>query len=289
MKHSYDHIDSNPDPAKTPDGFFQGLEIHYDKTREKAWAELDARLSQEPVPKRLVFRPYRLTIGIAAAVLLMAGIFSLFRFYQKAVYCPPGKHLSYILPDGSSVEMNADSKITFKPLWWRFARQINFEGEGYFEVEKGKKFGIISDFGRTEVLGTSFNIYSRDSEYKVTCITGKVKVISFASAETILGPEYKASITSEGSITISKEPSADVTVAWTRNMFNFTASPLIQVLKEIGRQYDVMFNLKSGLDYSYTGYFSKDRPVEEVLTLVCKPFGLTFIKISEKEFEISQN
>jgi ferric-dicitrate binding protein FerR (iron transport regulator) len=185
--------------------------------------------------------------------------------------------------------MNADSRMAFKPLWWRFARKLNFEGEGYFEVEKGKKFEVVSDFGRIVMLGTSFNIYSRDSEYKVTCFTGKVKVISFTSDEAVLSPEYEARVDSDGNIVVWKDQNAGVSNAWINNMFNFTARPLIQVLNEIGRQYDVTIQLKTKLDYSYTGYFSKDKPVEEVLTLVCKPFGLTFARISEKEYDIYQN
>jgi ferric-dicitrate binding protein FerR (iron transport regulator) len=110
------------------------------------------------------FEYHKLVLGIAAALLLLAGIFSLLRFYTTTKSCPAGQHLSYILPDGSSVEMNADSKITFHPLWYRFARKIDFEGEGYFEVKKSKKFEVVSESGTTEVLGTSFNIYSRDNE-----------------------------------------------------------------------------------------------------------------------------
>ena len=30
---------------------------------------------------------------------------------------------------------------------------------------------------KTVVLGTSFNIYSRNTNYQVTCVTGKVRVI----------------------------------------------------------------------------------------------------------------
>ena len=185
--------------------------------------------------------------------------------------------------------MNADSKMSYKPLWWKFARGINFEGEGYFEVEKGKMFEVVSETGRTEVLGTSFNIYSRDREYKVTCFTGKVKVVSFTSEEAVLSPDYEASINADGNIKVWNEPDATGANAWINNMFKFNARPLIEVLKEIGRQYDVTILFKADPDYSYSGYFSKDKTVEDVLSLVCKPFGLTFVRNSEKEYEIFQN
>lgn len=289
MKKNYANINPYSGSVKDPEIFFRNIDIPYEKTREEVWAALNEKLTEKPSPKILVFSSYKLAFRIAAAVILLAGIFSVLRFYTTTISCPTGQHLSYTLPDGSTIEMNADSRMAFNPLWWRFARKLNFEGEGYFMVEKGKKFEVVSDFGSTVVLGTSFNIYSRDSEYKVTCITGKVKVISFTSDEAVLSPEYEARVDSDGNIVVWKDTNTGVSNAWINNMFNFNARPLIQVFNEIGRQYDVTIMFKTKLDYSYTGYFSKDRPVEEVLTLVCKPFGLTFARISEKEYDIYQN
>jgi transmembrane sensor len=289
MKQIYNHSKTDSDHLNNPERFFQNLEIPFEKSREEVWSALENRLTEKPSSKTFSINSYRLAFGIAAAVLLIAGVFSLLRFYTTSVYCPPGHHLSYTLPDKSTVEMNADSKMAFRPFWWRFTRQIHFEGEGYFEVEKGRKFDVISEFGRTVVLGTSFNIYSRDNEYKVTCITGKVKVISFNATEAVLDPEYEASVDTEGNIAISREKSVEESHAWINNMFSFTSRPLVQVLNEIERQYDVKITLIGDQDYSYSGYFTKNRPIEETLALVCKPFGLIFVKISEKKYEILQN
>jgi ferric-dicitrate binding protein FerR (iron transport regulator) len=156
-------------------------------------------------------------------------------------------------------------------------------------VEKGKKFEVVSALGRTEVLGTTFNIYSRENEYKVTCMTGRVKVTSFKSKVAILSPNFEASVISDGIIMVQREPNTEASISWVNNMFNFTARPLGEVFKEIARQYGVKIILNGGTDYLYTGYFLKDKPVEEVLNLVCKPFGLTFTRISDKEYEIFQN
>lgn len=289
MNNIYNHTDKNYNLPNEPEGFIGHLEIPYEKTREEVWASLEVKLSEKPASESFIFNHYNPAIGIAATILLLAGIFALLRFYTTTISCPAGMHLACNLPDGSTVEMNAASKMAFKPLWWRFARKVSFEGEGYFEVKKGNKFEVVSESGRTEVLGTSFNIYSRDREYKVSCLTGKVRVISFTSAEAVLSPDYEARVDSDGNIIISKDPEPGISNAWINNMFKFTARPLTMVLNEIGRQYGVTIIFKTNPDYSYTGYFSKDRPVEEVLTLVCKPFGLTFTRNSEKEYEIFQN
>jgi hypothetical protein len=63
---------------------------------------------------------------------------------------------------------------------------------------------------------------------------------------------------------------------------------LSRVIAEIGRQYNVSIGLNIQSDLIYTGYFSKDKPVEDVLNLICKPFGLTFVKKSDRQYLINQ-
>jgi ferric-dicitrate binding protein FerR (iron transport regulator) len=286
MKNSYDHIDPNINPGNPPDGFFERMGIPYAVSKEDAWAALEEKLTGTPSPRISIFKSHKTLLASAATILLLAGIFSVLFFYTNSVYCPAGQHLSQSLPDGSVIKLNADSKISYKPLWWSFARQVNFEGEGFFEVQKGKKFVVISELGSTAVLGTSFNIFSRGEEYSVTCFTGKVRVTSKTSAETVLTPQYQAIVNVDGNITVLKEQEAGVNASWVNNMFHFTARPLPLVFDEISRQYNITVSSKVNLDYSYSGYFSKERPVEDVLALVCKPFGLTFTKISGTEYEI---
>jgi transmembrane sensor len=289
MNNTNNHIDHNLNSADNPEGFLQHMEIPHDKSREEIWVELEGKLAEKPAAKSIIFNRHKLSYGTAAAILLLAGVFSLLRFFSATITCPEGKHLSYVLPDGSKIEMNVDSKIIYHPLWWRFSRKLDFEGEGYFQVEKGKKFEVVSALGTTEVLGTTFNIYSRDNDYKVTCLTGSVKVTSFKSHVAILSPNHQASVNSDGNIMVLKDQGAEENISWVYNMFSFTARPLMQVFNEIGRQYGVKIIINAKADYLYTGYFSNDKPLEDVLALVCKPFGLTFARVSDKEFKIFQN
>jgi len=284
MKQDYKY--NNPENQEE---LFKRVEVPFGKSKEESWADLEARLVEKPAGKLLQIRKRNLIYSVAATLLLLAGVFSLLRFYTNTVICPAGEHLAYQLPDGSMVQLNADSKITYHPYWWNFSREVRFDGEGFFEVEKGSRFRVISGAGTTEVLGTSFNIFAREGEYKVTCLSGQVKVTSFAKAEVVLSPDYSAQVSSTGEIIMTKEVSTADTHAWIDNMFRFTSKPLGQVLQEIERQYSVRVTMKSPADLTYTGFFSKNRPLEETLTLVCTPFGLNFAKISEKEYVISQN
>jgi ferric-dicitrate binding protein FerR (iron transport regulator) len=289
MKNNYQHIDPGPGPGNEHEDFFKRVEIPVSKNKEDIWADLTEKINETPSPRISIFKFRSFTYAIAASIILLAGIFSLLRFYTTTVYSPAGQHLSHTLPDGSTVTLNADSRISYRALWWRFARELNFEGEAYFNVQKGKKFLVNSTLGKTEVLGTSFNIFSRNEEYNVTCFTGQFKFTSHTSEEVVLTPEYEARVNASGNITVSKEMNSAENYSWVNNMFHFTGRPLPLVINEISRQFNVNISVKGIPDYYYTGYFSKDRTVEEILGFVCKPFGLTFAKISENNYEIYQN
>lgn len=273
-------------PATDPGDFFKKVEIPYARSKEDVWAAISSQMEEERPPKTARIFSFRPVMAVAATLLLLIALFSIMRFYTKTVDCPSGQHLTATLPDGSSVEMNAGSTLKYHPLWWWASRSLRFEGEGFFRVEKGSKFNVRSDMGETSVLGTTFNIYSRDDTYRVTCFTGKVKVTSVTKEEVILGPDYTASVNKSGNIIVRKEKQPETTISWRENMFNFTAAPLEEVIREVERQYGVSISMEPGMDLYYTGFFSKDKHVEEVLNIICKPFGITYVKTADGSYRI---
>ena len=165
------------------DDFMKSLpkvELPYSRSKEAVWNEMEAMMDEaatieqteeKATSKVISLRP--LLLSVAAVLAILLGTTAFFSLYTKTVNAPSGQHLTALLPDGSSIELNAGSAIKYKPYWWRFNREVQFEGEGFFKVQKGKSFEVVSSMGRTIVLGTSFNIYARKNEYKVTCYTGK--------------------------------------------------------------------------------------------------------------------
>jgi transmembrane sensor len=268
-----------------------GAYIKWDKSREQIWLELEKKL--EPVTHvnhtGNMFSPW-LKIAMAAVITLLIGVAVLMQWYTKKIDVPAGLHSQVILPDQSVVRLNAKSTLSYKPLLWSFSRTIHFEGEAFFEVQKGRKFEVISSRGKTAVLGTSFNIYTRSSEYQVVCITGKVKVYNSAgNQEILLKPAQKASLNQAGTFTLQNIAKHDETLAWMKNIFSFTSIPLKRVFEEISRQYGVVIHLPDDLDFTYTGTFKRDIPLENVLNMVCKPFGITYTQQQNQEYNIIAN
>lgn len=288
MKDENKNIDLNNSRPDGEDNFFNKVELPFGKSKTEVWETMADKLDKKDETRSTSLIPSRLWFGLAATILVLAGIFSVMRFYTTSIHNPSGQHLSAILPDGSVVEMNAQSTINYHPFWWQFSRELSFEGEAFFKVQKGEQFEVNSAKGKTIVLGTSFNIYSRDNAYKVSCLSGKVKVISTTKDEAILSPGYQAEVEQEGSIKVFKNKQATQSVSWREGMFTFTSTPLIEVILEIERQYNITISLNTETAYFYTGYFSREKPVEEVLDLICKTFGLTFEKKSRNDFQINE-
>jgi ferric-dicitrate binding protein FerR (iron transport regulator) len=289
MSNAGKHIDPNQEFEKQTDNFFSKVQVPFKASKEDIWDELEAKLdfTKTVLPARKI--NYRWTFAIAATVLLLVAVFSLFRFYTTTIECPAGQHLTANLPDGSTVQLNASSTLSYKPLWWQFSRTLSFEGEGFFDVQKGEKFTVKSSIASTTVLGTSFNIYARDDRYEVSCHSGKVKVRSKNNEEGILSPGYEAKLSLDGKVVIYKSQENKSSISWIDNKFIFTAIPLRRVFEEIERQYDVQITIPEGITHSYTGYFTKDKSPEAVLGLVCKPFGLTFVANSGNSFTVIRN
>ena len=273
-----------------PVDFYKNLESPLKQSEEELWDRIAARTvdRQEPKSAKLV-RMANVWRVAAACLLLAAGLGVFLRFYTESVVSPNGKHISQLLPDGSRVEMNAATVLSYKPYWWAFSREVELKGEAYFEVAKGKRFQVKSVQGITQVLGTSFNIFARGHAYRVFCKTGKVKVLSTqSSVELTLDPGQLAVVDNQNKKGKIKSASASETMGWKTNKFTFTSEPLRQVLQEVERQYNVKIHL--ALDKSshklYSGYFNRSDAVEDVLKVICLSFELQYKEVRTDEYII---
>jgi transmembrane sensor len=259
------------------------MSIPWTKSKGELWEsfekEVDHKMHQSKV-RRLFF------VSIAASMLLLIGLGITAMLKTTSVETLMGEHHTLSLPDGSMVTLNAESKITFKPWYWAIFREVNLDGEAYFEVKKGRKFEVKSNQGTVRVLGTSFVVYNREKAYEVTCITGKVRVNVKGEMPEILSPQQKL-IARDDRVEILKDADKIKELSWLHNSFAFQAVPLYEVLREISRQYNVQIDYQGDFQKSYTGVFPK-ATIEEVLSIVCKPFGYQYVSVSENKFKVTQ-
>lgn len=266
--------------------FFSKGKIAWEKPEADVWAELENSIQSKPAGKSISLNTKILRWSAAAVVAILVGFSALTFLYSTSVESLPGEQLLAELPDGSTVELNAGSTLKYYPLKWKFERKLQFSGEGYFEVQKGKKFEVVSENGSTRVLGTSFNIYSRDTQYRVTCLTGKVEVVSNNNESVFLTPNDHVEI-ENGKLLMKTENKAENYVSWKNNEFFFAGRPLKEVFEEVERQYGITIQLDPHLyKRNFASNFSKKHKVEDVLDFVCKSMQIKFVKQSENVFLI---
>ncbi len=290
MLKKHKHIEQQSELSKEINEMISGIYISWEKSKEQVWAELEENLEATSKGRvRIMAQPW-FKLAMAAVFTLLVGITVFMQLYTRTINIPAGQHSNIYLPDNSRAHLNAQSTLSYKPLLWRFSRNIKFEGEAYFEVQQGKKFEVTSGNGKTIVLGTSFNIYSRDNDYEVTCVSGNVKVMErISKKEVVLQAGQKAEVSPGGIIKIKSDVNTDQTLSWLVNRFSFTSESLSKVFKEIARQYGIMISVPGDIDNIYTGTFRRSTSVEHVLNLVCRPFNLEFTRKSTDEYIISRS
>ncbi|MFK7809775.1 MAG: FecR family protein, partial [Saprospiraceae bacterium] len=89
-----------------------------------------------------------------------------------------GEKIEGYLPDESLFALNAGSTLSYDSETWATERTLQLSGEAFFKVEKGSTFQVKTDNGTVKVLGTEFNVRSRNGVLEVKCKEGKVAVLS---------------------------------------------------------------------------------------------------------------
>lgn len=122
---------------------------------------------------------------VAASIILLAVI-----WYSTGSAAPEniivqtgfGETKTVQLPDGSVVQLNANSSITYPARWQQDkVRTVTLNGEAYFNVSKSPaglhpKFRVLMPQVTIEVKGTAFNVYNRHDHVKVLLEEGKIVV-----------------------------------------------------------------------------------------------------------------
>lgn len=277
------HSNSLNDSEKA---LFSKGKIAWEKDQTDIWAELEQKIQTQPKGKSVAFVSQIARWSVAAVFVLLVGLSAFTFLYTKTFESVPGQKIMAELPDGSTVELNAGSSLKYYPIKWNFQRKLQFEGEAFFTVEKGKKFEVVSSNGTTQVVGTSFNIYARNNDYRVTCLSGKVKVTNNLEKSQLLSPNEHVEI-ENGKLVMKTNYKANKAISWKNNQFDFAGRPLKEVVSEIERQFDVDIQLHPKLyQRNFTSNFYKPNTVEEVLDYVCKSMQLKYVKQSESLFLI---
>lgn len=175
------------------------------------------------------------------------------------------------LPDKSKVALNEASTISYDPENWDTDRQLSLKGEAFFEVEKGQRFTVETDYGSVSVLGTEFNVTARDSIFEVVCYEGLVQV-KYKGKLTKL-PAGKSLVVKNGKV--REEEIALRKPQWLNQLSVFENASLSQVIVELEKQYSISVTTDNVGEMKFTGAFENTN-LENALTAITQTLGLRY-------------
>ena len=238
----------------------------------------------------------RLQILRYAAVFLF-GILSTWLVYStlldsssntiaQTLTVPDGQRAHIILPDGSSVWVNAHSTLCY-PSTFSKERKVELSGEALFDIVKDDKHPFIvtaNDKHNIKVMGTLFNVFAYPQEpLSVSLLRGKVGVYKADDENniTILHPNQKLTETDKGYTvsTIEENP-----ILWKDGIYSFNKQRMGSIIKKLELYYDVRITMKDPTiaDLEVSCKFRQRDGVMEILRLIQKVHPFNIQKDEEK-------
>ncbi|MDU8884676.1 FecR domain-containing protein [Yeosuana sp. MJ-SS3] len=216
--------------------------------------------------------------GVAASIVIALGVFY-FTNMQSEFNTEYSEQLAVVLPDQSKVELNSNSHLYFKKLRWNSNREVSLDGEAFFDVEKGSTFRVITSEGTIEVLGTEFNVVSRDNYFEVLCHEGKVQVENIDSGQRTVLTKGKAARFVNNSL--ESWDFNQLKPDWLSGESTFKNAPLSQVIIDLENKYNINFDASNiDKDKRFTGGFTH-KDLNLALKTVFTPMEISFT-VNEK-------
>ncbi|MBV7529851.1 FecR family protein [Chitinophaga sp. sic0106] len=205
---------------------------------------------------------------------------------------PRGRQYKVMLPDGTTVWLNADSYLRYPTQFEGPQRRVELQGEAYFDVaqQPGQPFIVSTGAVEVQALGTAFNVnsYADEAQITTTLVSGVVQVQSL-SAKKVLRPGQQEVIKGNTSTTVNEGNLAQVT-AWKEGNFYFDDTTLPEILRQFSRWYDleVVYQSTPG-DKTYMVMISRNTPLSKVLDLLTSADADVKFIIEGKKLIVTSN
>lgn len=258
------------------------------------WSLLQERINLQ----KTKHNSFKEILRIAAAVIIALGIgwmahysysegmFSNQQVEYKHIEASKGQIKEIFLADGTHVWLNADSKLSFPSDFTEDKREIELEGEAFFEVTSNEDYPFLVKTKKhtVKVTGTQFNIceYPECKIIETTLVEGKVKIITGNFIKD-LKPGQQSSFNTLTSEVKINETDFEIYTAWKEGRYEFKNEPVEKILKIAERWWDVEINYpetKLKLE-RISGVLRKHKPLEQHLDV--------FKQLVQFEYEIEND
>ena len=181
----------------------------------------------------------------AAVIIAISGTFLWFNTSSPAILTAYGEVREQVLPDGSTVMLNANSEVRYSTGWEKgHEREVWIKGEAFFHVSKTptkSRFIVHTDQFDVIVTGTRFNVVNRAGKTNVMLTEGSVILHTRNGKEINMKPGEFVEVKQEQ---LEKKTEKEENVlAWRDKKLFFENVPLSAALEKIEEHYGVKITL----------------------------------------------
>lgn len=219
---------------------------------DEAWIRLYARFEENnlltsQVSSRQAVRRLFLGWTVVAAVILIAALGTALWVLPTYEYHMPDfitqenlekTTLVKTLEDGSVVYLAQESTIQYPEHFAADKREVNLQGEAFFDVagNSGQTFTVETDKVRVEVLGTAFDVRSKENiPFSLSVQRGKVKVSLKRNGQRVYVKAGETVFLHNGNLTLCSIGQSGQFDRYTRNI-RFKDECLEDVLRVINKE-----------------------------------------------------
>lgn len=202
--------------------------------------------------KRTNLNFVRIAASLALIIALGATLLNEFKFDRAEVITIAtgfGERKEVVLPDSSTVTLNAGSSISYPSFFDTDIRQVTLKGEAFFQIEHNpdQPFLVSAAGLTTKVLGTTFNInaYGTSEKIKVSLKTGSVQVDGKDGTLAILKPDEQLLYNSKTGIYSVLTQKTDNDTSWMKNILKLNDHSLQEAQKIVERWFNVELQIES--------------------------------------------
>lgn len=287
----------------TENEIWQGTGVHANVMHYKtdaAWASISPRLGlgKDPSANFTLVRSnkFRFLIGavsVACVVALVAlglwisGKNKLNRISASSTVIATidGEKANICLADSSRIILNSESSIQYSSNYNNSDRRVKLTGEAYFDIATNPRKPFIVELDKMSIAatGTRFNVFYFPGEDRIeaTLEEGSIHISIEGKEPIYLIPGQQAIYYLESDTVLVKEVVTEIYSEWKENKLRFVDAPLEEVLKKLGRKFNVEFEIGNPdlLKFRYTATFI-DESIEEVMQLLqdVSPISCRIIK-----------
>jgi len=195
------------------------------------------------------------------------------------------------LLDGTTITLNADSKLKYPVRFGEDSREVILEGEAFFEVapDANKPFVVHTGNISTTDLGTKFDVsaFPNEETIRISLEEGKVNVstptVAPQKGDVILSPTQQLIYNKENESSTIEQFDMQKALGWKDNILIFDNEPLSRALKPLERYFGVTFDIadRSLANRKIKANF-KNESFWTVVKVLEKATGLSYTTIKER-------